>query len=149
MQIYALWYCNTGWMLALRPQRLYRLLGIGGPGRPRRLSHSSWALTLFSSMLLYVHSDHIKDYQGRGAQDGHLDFHTARSWALRLDWSEFMPFNCPKRFWSFLFCLSRFCYFTLGYNQKRISSLISPITSLLCWKSRCHALVTDFIIDYS
>ena len=28
------------------------------------------------SMLLYVRRDH-KDYQGRGAQDGHLDFHTA------------------------------------------------------------------------
>ena len=26
-------------------------------------------------MLLYVHRDH-KDYKGRGAQDGHLDFHT-------------------------------------------------------------------------
>ena len=30
----------------------------------------------FSSVLLYVHRDH-KDYKGRGAQDGHLDFHTA------------------------------------------------------------------------
>ena len=29
-----------------------------------------------SSMLLYVHRDH-KDYKGRGAQDGHLDLHTA------------------------------------------------------------------------
>ena len=29
-----------------------------------------------SSVLLYVHSDH-KDCQGRGAQDGHLNFHTA------------------------------------------------------------------------
>ena len=28
------------------------------------------------SMLLYVHRDH-KDYWGRGAQDDHLDFHTA------------------------------------------------------------------------
>ena len=26
-------------------------------------------------MLLYVHRDH-KDFWGRGAQDGHLDFHT-------------------------------------------------------------------------
>ena len=31
-----------------------------------------------SSLLLYVHRDH-KDYEGRGAQDGHLDFHVARS----------------------------------------------------------------------
>ena len=29
-----------------------------------------------SSVLLYVLRDH-KDYQGRGAQDSHLDFHTA------------------------------------------------------------------------
>ena len=28
------------------------------------------------SMLFYVQKDH-KDYLGRGAQDGHLDFHTA------------------------------------------------------------------------
>ena len=27
------------------------------------------------SVLLYIHSDH-EDRQGRGAQDGHLDFHT-------------------------------------------------------------------------
>ena len=27
-------------------------------------------------MLLYVHRNH-KAYSGRGAQDGHLDFHTA------------------------------------------------------------------------
>ena len=30
----------------------------------------------FSSVLCYVHIDH-KDYKGREAQDGHLDFHTA------------------------------------------------------------------------
>ena len=30
-------------------------------------------------MLLYVHRDH-KDYKGREAQDGHLDFHTAPEW---------------------------------------------------------------------
>ena len=29
-----------------------------------------------SSVSLYVQSGH-KDYQGRGAQNGHLDFHTA------------------------------------------------------------------------
>ena len=27
-------------------------------------------------MVLYIHRDH-KDYQGPGAQNGHLDFHTA------------------------------------------------------------------------
>ena len=31
-----------------------------------------------SSMLLYDHGDHT-DYEGRGALDGHLDFHTALS----------------------------------------------------------------------
>ena len=30
-------------------------------------------------MLLYVHRDH-KDYKGREAQDGHLDFYTAPEW---------------------------------------------------------------------
>ena len=30
----------------------------------------------FSLVLLHVHGDH-KDYQGRGAHDDHLDFHTA------------------------------------------------------------------------
>ena len=34
------------------------------------------ATAQLSSVLLYVHRDH-KDYQGRGAQDVHLDFHTA------------------------------------------------------------------------
>ena len=33
-------------------------------------------LSLSSSVLLYVHRDNIKEFQGRGAQDGHLDFHT-------------------------------------------------------------------------
>ena len=54
-------------------QRPCGLLGTGSPGRPPRLSHSSWA-----SILLYVHRDH-KDYQGSGAQDVHLDFHTLSS----------------------------------------------------------------------
>ena len=33
-------------------------------------------LLLLLQMLLYARRDH-KTYQGRGAQDGHLDFHTA------------------------------------------------------------------------
>ena len=45
--------------------------------RPSRLSHSCWTLRSSNSLLLYVHRDRT-DYQGRGAQDGHLDFHTAR-----------------------------------------------------------------------
>ena len=56
-------------------------------GRPPRLSHSPWALFLLllcffvfftssSSVLLYVHGDRT-GFQGQGAQDGHLDFHTA------------------------------------------------------------------------
>ena len=31
---------------------------------------------MIDSILLYVHRNH-EAYQGRGAQDGHLDFHTA------------------------------------------------------------------------
>ena len=34
-------------------------------------------------MLLYAHRDH-KDYYGRGAQDNHLDFHTAPELDLQL-----------------------------------------------------------------
>ena len=73
--------------VALRPQIPPGLtLGTGSPGRPPGLSHRS------SSVLLYVHRNHEppglsvnmvlnflrnhKAYQGRGAQDGHLDFHT-------------------------------------------------------------------------
>ena len=41
-----------------------RLIRDGSPGRPPRLSHSSWALRYYSSMLLYVHGDH-KAYKGR------------------------------------------------------------------------------------
>ena len=33
-------------LLALRPQKPWGLLGTGSPGRPPRLSHSSWALLL-------------------------------------------------------------------------------------------------------
>ena len=40
------------------------------------LCSRSKQFSLFSSMLLYVHRDH-EDYKGQGAQDGHLDFHTA------------------------------------------------------------------------
>ena len=43
--------------------------------RPSRLPHRSWALSS-SSVLLYANRSH-KAYQGRGAQDGLLDFHTA------------------------------------------------------------------------
>ena len=37
-----------------------------------------------SSMLLYVNSNH-KDYWGRGAQNGHLDFHTAPEFCVTKD----------------------------------------------------------------
>ena len=52
------------------------LSGMGSPGLPPWLSHSPWALVILSSLLLYVRRDH-KDSRGWGAQDGHLDFHTA------------------------------------------------------------------------
>ena len=38
--------CNVQCNVAVRPQRLYGLLGTGSPGQPPRLSHSSWALRL-------------------------------------------------------------------------------------------------------
>ena len=41
-----------------------------GPGRPPRLSHSSWALTLSKFNVARTIMDRV-------AQDGHLDFHTA------------------------------------------------------------------------
>ena len=56
--------------VALRPQKPCRLLRMGNPGLPPRLSRS------FSSVWLYIHRD-LADYKGRGAQDVHLDFHTA------------------------------------------------------------------------
>ena len=37
---------------------------------------NEWRFGGSSSMFLYVHRDH-QDYQGRGAQEGHLDFHAA------------------------------------------------------------------------
>ena len=44
--------------------------------RERERESRSITFILVSSILLYVHRDH-KDQQGRGAQDGHLDLHTA------------------------------------------------------------------------
>ena len=59
----------------------YSYLGMGSPGWPPRLSHSSWALEKKKnqfkfSVALRPHRDH-KAYHRRGSQDGHLDFHTA------------------------------------------------------------------------
>ena len=42
-------------------------------------------------MLIYVHRDHIKDYSGRGAQDGHLHLHTAP------ELCNFSVALCPQR----------------------------------------------------
>ena len=55
----------------LYDRRNRRLIRGGSPGRPPRLSHSSWAL-------IYVHRNRrFFRKLGTGAQDGHLDFHTA------------------------------------------------------------------------
>ena len=43
------------------------------PGLNKTLLHK---LVISGSVSLYVHRDH-KDYQGHGALDGYLDFHTA------------------------------------------------------------------------
>ena len=42
----------------------------------KRLVEKYTSPSSYCSVLLYVHRD-IKDYQGWGAQDGQLDFHTA------------------------------------------------------------------------
>ena len=42
-----------------------RLFRTGSPRRPSRLSHSSWALRSYSSVLLYVHRNH-QVYCGQG-----------------------------------------------------------------------------------
>ena len=99
--------------MLLYVRRNRRLIRDGGPGRPPRLSHSSWALPAWHvvEVLLYVHRNcrFIRDGSpgrpprlsrsswalcrlrlkccftstetvcllGTGAQDGHLDFHTA------------------------------------------------------------------------
>ena len=77
--------------VAFHPQRPYGLLGTGSPGRPPRLSQccftSTEAIRIIGdgeprmttasfTMLLYIHRGHT-DYWGRGAEDGHRDFHTA------------------------------------------------------------------------
>ena len=56
-----------------------RLIRDGSPGRPPRLSHSSWALTLQRSGQFNVALRPQKPLGllGTGSSDGHLDFHTA------------------------------------------------------------------------
>ena len=62
--------------VALRPQRKYRLLGTGSPGWPPPVSHSSWALTV-QVQCCFTSTETVQTiHLGRGAQDGHLDFHT-------------------------------------------------------------------------
>ena len=46
------------------------------PGRPPRLSHSSSAPSVRVQVQCHITSTDRKDYEGRGAQDVHLDFHT-------------------------------------------------------------------------
>ena len=56
--------------VALRPRRGYRLLATTVQA-VHLLFHTT------SSLSLYVHRDRTDCYSGRGAQDVHLDFHTA------------------------------------------------------------------------
>ena len=80
---------ESGFVVALRPQRLYGPLGTGSSGGPPRLSDISTLSSVVdrsSSVLLYAHIDRGECW-GRGAQDGHLDSHTAPglcSWQLKL-----------------------------------------------------------------
>ena len=49
---------DSHFRVALRLQKPSGLLGTGSPGRPPRLSHSSWALSVSGSMWLYIHKNH-------------------------------------------------------------------------------------------
>ena len=83
LNFYTVTACASEFIVALRPSRPYGLLGTGSPGRPPRLSHSSWAL--FFSIAL--RPQRLYWLLGTGAQDGHLDFHTAPEfWSLRVLW---------------------------------------------------------------
>ena len=62
--------------LALRPQTPYRPLGVGSPGWPPLLSHSTQALN-FYKFSVALHPQKLD--RPLGAQDGHLYFHTAPS----------------------------------------------------------------------
>ena len=53
-----------------------KLIWVGEPGTATSIFTQLLSSEGLSSMLLYVHMD-CADYQGRGAQDGHLDFHTS------------------------------------------------------------------------
>ena len=67
-------YCPSN--VALLPQRPYALFRMGSPGRPPRVSHSSRVLT-YSWLKCCFTSTETVGFLGTGAQDGHLDFHTA------------------------------------------------------------------------
>ena len=79
----------SSFSVALRPQRLYGLLGTGSPGRPPRPSHSSCALkcrvrvqSCFTSIEIIRTIMGVHKVVGTlnvcvsVAQDGYLDFHT-------------------------------------------------------------------------
>ena len=70
--------------MLLYVHRNRRFIRDGSPGRPPRLSHNSWTSTETMGLL------------GMGAQDGHLDFHTA-------------PEPC---------CLSRACVQATGVSER-------------------------------
>ena len=70
--------------MLLYVHRNRRFIRDGSPGRPPRLSHNSWTSTETMGLL------------GMGAQDGHLDFHTA-------------PGPC---------CLSRACVQATGVSER-------------------------------
>ena len=65
--------------VALRPRRAYGVLGTGSPGRPPRLTHSSWAPRSSSSLTAVLHPQRPL---GTGSP-GRPPRLTHSSWALR------------------------------------------------------------------
>ena len=53
------------------------LVRTDSPGRPPRLSHNSWTMCILRSVECCFTSAETVGLLGTGAQDGHLDFHTA------------------------------------------------------------------------
>ena len=63
-----------------------RFIRDGSPGRPPRLSHSSWALGQAMLKCCFTSTETV-GLLGTGAQDVHLDFHTAPELWAKQCWS--------------------------------------------------------------
>ena len=56
VQFSSRWYLYFGWLNVAYVYRNRRLIRDGSPGRPHRLSHSSWALSIFVLGKVFMHS---------------------------------------------------------------------------------------------